>query len=239
MANTALGLQLTQLHRRQQLALRSATLRDVLRLWPMFDLDDIDESWPALETALLALIADRHRTSARLSSSYYRTFRAAERARGTFEPQVADPPNRTLVRATLTILGPIAAKKAIAARRPRVAETTLTRLSGSVGRQVLEGGRQTLQRSVKADPQARGWRRVTDGDPCDFCRDIADAGLIGDSVDFRAHDHCGCTQEPVMAVAPEAFANFLERFEADVAQRTASGVDSGLADRVENGFLYV
>lgn len=199
MADTTLGLQLTQLHRRQQLALRSATLRDMLAVWPLFDMDDIDGSWPAVEAALLALIAERHRTSAGLASNYYRTFRAAERARGTFDPTPAPPPGWPLARATLTILGPIGAKKAIAARRPKVAETTLTRLAGSVGRQVLDGGRKTLQQAVKADPQAKGWRRITDSSPCDFCAAIAAQGVIGDTVDFQAHDSCGCGQEPVYA----------------------------------------
>lgn len=239
MANTFAGFQLTNLHRRQQLALRAATIRDVLTLWPMFDVDDIDGSWPAMETALLALIMERHRTSSGLASNYYRAYRLAEKTPGQAEPQIAPPPDRTLVSATLTILGPIFTKKAIAARRPRVAATALTRISGSVGRQVLEGGRTTMQQSIKADPQAKGWRRVTDGSPCDFCQMIADRGLIGDDVAFEAHDHCGCSQEPVMAVAPDAFANFLKTFETEVAERSASGVDSGLADRVENGFIYV
>lgn len=196
MATTFAGQQLTQLHRQRQLGLRAATLRDLLRLWPMFDVDDIDGTWPPLESALLTLVATRHRDSSGLAANYYRAFRLVEGAPGTVEPKLAQPPDRTLTTATLRILGPIQAKKNITARRPRVAETTLTRLTGSVGRQVLAGGRQTVTESIKADPRARGMRRITSGSPCDFCADIAAQGVTGADVDFAAHDHCACTQEP-------------------------------------------
>ena len=200
MAETALGAQLTQLHRRRQLALRAATLRDLLALWPAFDIDDIDGSWPALEAALLTLVTARHRDSSGLAANYYRSFRDVEGIEGRFEPRLADPPNPTLTRATLAILGPILTKKAIARGQRRPAETMLTRLSGSVSRQVLNGGSDTLAASVKADRRAIGYRRVLDGDPCKWCRSQAAKAAAGnESAAFRRHDHCGCTAEPVFA----------------------------------------
>ena len=199
MARTQAGAQLTQLHRRRQLALRAATLRDLVSLWPIFRLDDIDGTWPALESALFTLIMSRYRDSAGLAANYYRAFRDVEGIPGRAQPVLAEAPDPVLVRATLTILGPIQAKKNIAAKRPKVAETTFARLSGSVGRQVMQGGRDTLQRTLRADPQARGWRRITDSSPCQFCAGIARQGVVGDDVDFKAHDHCGCTQEPAYA----------------------------------------
>lgn len=195
MASTAVGAQLTQLHRRRQLALRAATIRDLLAIWPAFDIDDIDGSWPALESALLTLVRSRHRDSAGLAANYYRTFRDVEGVSGQFVPRLAETPNETLTRATLTIVGPILTKKAIARGQRRPAETMLTRLSGTVTRQVLEGGRQTLHASAQADQQAKGWRRVTSGRACSFCAAIAAEGVIGTDVDFAAHDHCSCTQE--------------------------------------------
>lgn len=196
MAETFAGQQLTQLHRQRQLGLRAATLRDLLTLWPMFDIDDIDGSWPALESALLTLILARRRDSSGLAANYYRAFRLAEGATGAAEPRLADPPDRLLTVATLRLLGPIQAKKNITARRPRVAETTLTRLTGSVGRQVLEGGRQTVTKSIEADPQAKGMRRITSASPCDFCADLAAKDITGANAGFDAHDHCGCSAEP-------------------------------------------
>jgi hypothetical protein len=195
LARTAAGAELTRLHRQRQLALRAATLRDLLAVWPAFDIDDIDGSWPALEAALVTLVNARHRDSSGLAAAYYRTFRQAEGVPGRFTPKLAEPPNPTLLRATLNILGPIATKKAIARGQRKPAEVMLTRLSGSVSRQVLDGSRRTLQESTKADPRAQGWRRITSGNACSFCAAIAAEGVIGSEVDFAAHDHCSCTQE--------------------------------------------
>lgn len=196
MASTTLGSQLTQLHRQRQLALRAATLRDLLAIWPAFDINDIDGSWPALEAALVALIRDRRRTSSGLAANYFRTFRAAEGVAGEPRPVLAHEPNETLLRATLTILGPIATKKGIARGQRNPVVVAASRLSGSVTRQVLAGGRETLTRSIAADPRAKGWRRITDGDPCGFCAQLAGAVVSEASSEFQAHDHCGCSAEP-------------------------------------------
>lgn len=197
MANTTLGAELTDLHRRRQLALRAATIRDLLVLFPMFDLDDIDGSWPALESALTTLILARHRDSAGLAANYYRSFRDVEGIGGQFTPQLAPDPNPTLTKATLNVVGPIQTKKAIARGQREIGETMVTRLAGAVGRQVLKGGRTTLMDSVARDPKARGWRRITDGSPCSFCARIAGAVVSADKRDFKAHNHCGCSAEPV------------------------------------------
>lgn len=199
MARTFAGGQLTEQHRRRQLALRAATLRDLLRLWPAFDIDDIDGSWPPLESALATLITARRRDSAGLAANYYRAFRTVEGVPGTPEPRVVPKQDRTLLVATLRLVGPIQAKKNILARTSDPVGRTLTRLSGSVARQVLDGGRQTLAESIKTDRRAAGWRRVTDADPCDFCAGIADEGIQSEGGGFPAHDHCGCTAEPAFA----------------------------------------
>lgn len=196
MARTAAGTELTRLHRRRQLELRAGTIAGVLALWPAFDLEDIDGSWPTLEAGLLELIRARRRQSADLSIAYYRALRLVEGVAGDTPAVVADPPPAELERATLRLLGPIAAKKAIARRRPRVADDTLTRLAGSAGRLVLDGGRRSLSETLRADRRAAGWRRITDSSPCTFCSSIAEQGVVGADVDFAAHDHCGCTAEP-------------------------------------------
>lgn len=243
MADTLAGRQLTAQHRRWQLELRAATLDELVEVWPLFDLADIDGTWPALESALLTLIRSRRRESVDVAGNYYRALRAAEGVPGQLQPVAPVSPAPALERATLRLLGPIAAKRAIAARRPKVAADTLTRLSGSVGRQVLDGGRRTLTETMRRDPAARGYRRITDSSPCDFCRDLADEGIVGDSVDFRAHDHCGCAQEPAFDAAPapgstQQFDSFLDDLNANVAARR--GTSSGAAESVgADGFLYL
>jgi hypothetical protein len=195
MASSEAGRLLTEAYRGRQLALRAATVQDLLTVWPLFDLDDIDGSWSRIEVALLALIAQRRRASAGIASDYFRAFRTAEGAPGVATPLVAQPPNQRLLIATLRLLGPIATKKSIAAGNADPRGTAFSRIAGSVTRQVLNGGRQTLLASAKADRAAKGYRRITSANPCSFCAGIAAGGVVGLDVDFKAHDHCGCSQE--------------------------------------------
>lgn len=170
-----------------------------MTIWPAVNFDDLDGSWPTVQAALATLVLARRTDSSGLASDYYRSFRTAEGVPGRPEPRRAPPPDRTLLAATLALLGPIQAKKNIALNRPDEPARMLVRVSGSVTRQVLDGGRQTLAESVKVDRRARGWRRVTDASPCDFCAGIAAEGIHSEGGGFPAHDHCGCTAEPAFA----------------------------------------
>lgn len=195
MAETEAGRLLTEAHRQRQLTIRAAALRDLVRIWPAFNLEDIDRSWGPIETATLAVIAQRRRASAGAAANYFRAFRTAEGIPGPAEPRIAPSPRQSLLVASLRLLGPIATKKSIAAGVPNPVDRALTRISGSVARVVLNGGRETLLESARADRQAKGFVRVTDGDPCAFCADLAGFGITGLNAGFAAHDHCGCSQE--------------------------------------------
>jgi hypothetical protein len=56
-----------------------------------------------------------------------------------------------------------------------------------------------IRESVAADDYAQGWRRVTSGAACGFCRMLAGRGEVYTeaTADFASHDHCGCGAEPV------------------------------------------
>lgn len=198
MADTEAGRLLTQAHRQRQLALRAATLRDLLLLWPAFRLDDIDQSWRPLETAVLAVLANRRRASAGVAANYFRAYRTAEGAPGDTAPVLAEMPDRNLLVGALRLAGPIGTKKSLVAAVPNPVERAFSRVAGTVTRQVLDGGRITLTESVKADPAARGWRRITSGKACDFCSLLASRGAVygEDTAGFDSHDHCSCTAEP-------------------------------------------
>lgn len=76
----------------------------------------------------------------------------------------------------------------------------LVEASGAASRHVLNGGRKTLLTVLDADTPALGWQRVGDGDPCAFCAMLISRGPVYGSqvsASFEAHDHCGCTAEPV------------------------------------------
>lgn len=185
-------------HRQLQLALRAGTLRQVLALWPLFDLERLAETWPALRQALATLIAARHTDSVGLASAYYRAARLDAGVTGTAPIVLASLPSAEQLAISLDVVGLFGARRLLAQGRRDVAAQTLVKVSGAVGRHVLNGGRDTVLQSMQADPKARGWRRITSGKPCSFCSLLAGRGAVygKDSVDFAAHDHCSCSAEP-------------------------------------------
>ncbi len=205
MASSPAAAQLTQLHQRQQVALRADLIRQVTELFPALDVssfDGVDRSWPALERALEALTRDAFGTSSGLAVNYYELFRAAEGVGGASTPLLAEALAAERVATSLRVTGPFTAKHLIAARSSQVAEVTLTRLVGAASRLALSGGRDSLDRSIDADRRALGWARVTRGRSCAFCRMLASRGHVYRSErsagrDRRFHDLCDCQVEPV------------------------------------------
>lgn len=194
-------MNLAQQHRRQQIAVRAVTLRQVLSIWPAFDITDIDRTWPAVQSALTALVWLRHRDSAAVAARYYRQARSAAGVTGSAPIQIATPPPVEQLAVSLTHVGPVGAKKLLAAGRKDTAAQTLVKVSGTVSRLVLNGGRETLTNTIATDRRARGYERVTSGNACDFCSMLASRGAVygEESGSFEAHDHCSCTAEPVFA----------------------------------------
>lgn len=190
---------LTEKHRKAQLAVRAATLRDLLKLWPAFSINDISGSWPAFEEAVLLLIQARSKTSGGLASVYYRDLRRTLEVGGKATPRLVLPDTDSIVTG-LRVVGPANAGKQLALGRQvqKVAANTLVNISGQTTRHVLNAGRKTVDASVMADTKAVGWSRVTSGNACAYCSDLAAQGTIykSESIDFTAHDHCSCFPEP-------------------------------------------
>lgn len=201
MAATLAGAQLTVQHRSAQLALRAVTLRQVLRVWPAFDPEHIATSWPPVETALMSVIGQRRKDSATIAAGYFEAFRAAERIGGTAAPVLSafDVGATARAETSLQVTGYVTTERLTALRHPDPARTALVRVSGAVARHVLDGGRETLLASVRADRRALGWARATSGNPCSFCAMLASRGpAYGERTgDFQSHDHCACSLEPV------------------------------------------
>jgi len=74
----------------------------------------------------------------------------------------------------------------------------LTETQGSMSRLVLNAGRETSIETLRADTAAIGWQRILGTGGCDFCKMLAERGAVykEDTVDFAAHDHCGCSVVP-------------------------------------------
>lgn len=190
--------ELTVMHRRQQLALRKATIAQMERLWPALDWADLDRTYPGFAAEVAAVVAANRKVSSGLAAAYLRAFRVASGLSGDVRivvPPMAPEQFKTSLRVTSLV----AAKKS-AARLvdPREAMTNaLTQSSGAMARLVLNGGRGTVTQTIRSDSDAVGWRRVLGGGGCDFCKLLAGRVYPRDNADFDAHDKCGCTSEPV------------------------------------------
>ncbi len=198
MARTVAGRQLTEQHRQGQLQVRARALRDFARVWPVWTGDEA--SFQEMLTVSLPLIRAYNGLSATMAGGYFDAFRMAENPGGTATAKLPPPLDEALVLGPLHVTGIDMTRRAIAAgASPQAArQTALVRATGTVGRQVLTGGRDTIVLSTAADKKAGGWERVTSGDPCAFCVLVASRGAVfsEDTADFQSHDHCSCSGEP-------------------------------------------
>lgn len=116
-------------------------------------------------------------------------------------PDIDWGPSDRAAKVSLEVTGPVGQKSKAKRGKPlQVArDESFVQASGAAARHVLTGGRQSLLTLLDDDPQAVGWFRVTDGDPCAFCALLASRGPVYKSettAGFQAHDHCACTAEP-------------------------------------------
>lgn len=199
MATTPAGATLTEQHRQMQLALRALTIRQIMALWPAFDPEDMDRTWPPLFQALAMLIRLRGRDSAAITSRYYQRFRQVEGVPGQYLPKMAADAAAEQVARSLGYVGPVQTQKLLDLGRTDVREQAFVNVQGATTRLVLDQGRRTLIDNVKADPQALGYMRVSDGDPCAWCSMLISRGPIytKETAFFEAHDSCGCSAEGV------------------------------------------
>ncbi len=200
MAKTDAGAFLTEQHRRRQLALRNATVQELAVLWPAWSVDN-PGSFDTFAQAATTLTVSRRRESAGIAGGYYEAFRTAEGAEGRAALRLAEDLERRQLTAYLRASGLGSTVRALKSGRSftQARDVGFVELSGAVSLQVLNGARDTLTGSTRADSQARGWQRVTAGDPCPFCVMLAGRGPVykSNTSGFQAHKHCSCTAEPV------------------------------------------
>lgn len=196
---------LTARHRQQQLALRAATIQQLLRLWPTLDWTRLDRTFPAWVLAVGEVVQANKRTSSGLAAAYLQAFRLSEGIPAG-PVVVTDTVDAEQLLTSLRVTALVAAKRSAAAgmTAEQAMANAFVLSSGAASRLVLEGGRDTLVESLRADSRAFGWRRVSSGRACDFCRMLVGRGAVykQDTSGFASHDHCGCTAEPVYKEPP-------------------------------------
>jgi hypothetical protein len=214
-ATTVTGSELTEQHRRAQLALRSGFMRELVRLWPLIDLDRLDETAAEWIGYVTDLILTWRMQSVDRALSYYDEFRRAEIGqplpnRGNYRSLAV--PVTAAITTSLLVTGPIGVKSRIGKGiNPRIAKAkALVDVSGAASRHVMDGGRQLITEAAVKDKVALGYMRVTDADPCAFCAMLASRGPVyksresagtrrvaGENELHRYHDHCACQVEAV------------------------------------------
>lgn len=189
--------ELSQAHRRAQVALRASLLREILRIWPLLNLNNISGTWSAFEEAMLSLIRNRGKESQGLAIAYYREIRKAAAVDGRETPRLVDV-SPDVIRGGLTVVGAVNAGQQLARGRPveEIQRATLVNVSGEAVRHSLNFGRVTLLGSLLADKARPRWIRMTGGQPCLWCSAQA-AQSHAASERFRAHRHCVCFPVPL------------------------------------------
>lgn len=148
--------------------------------------------------------------SAALAADFYDDERERAGARGRFlaEPVVLDRSEKI--------------RRAVAWASEPMFDDTLTvtpesRLAEVVQLETARPNRDTILENRRRDPQSTGWRRVTSGVGCKFCRMLAARGAVyrEDTARFASHPNCSCTAWPV-------FRSNDDGVSADVLQYTAS-----------------
>jgi hypothetical protein len=201
-ASQAAQASLAEQFRMQQAYGSTQAMLAILAVWGLLDLRDVRSSWPAVRTAITALVRDGFTTAAREALAYYEQARAAAGVAEELPPlAIPDLPSPDLITATLDATGPYTLLGKIKAAEPvqQAAQTAGVRLGGAASRLILNGARQAVLTSVDSDAKAVGWMRVTASDPCAFCAMLASRGASYKSeqaAGFLAHNHCRCSAAP-------------------------------------------
>lgn len=241
--------QLTRRYLQRALAAKATALRDVVDIWRLIDSDDISRSWPAVMRALEIVVADGRSTVAGIAADYLEQMRDLQNPAAGLDIVLADTPDRLAIRGSLTATGPISMKEAIGRGLAveAASDRALVALSGAVSRVVLNGGRDTVIRTIEASGVYR-WMRVTHGKTCWFCAMLASRGPVytsrataGDARGRpgRFHDHCDCTIEPVLvaeAAIPESTRRYDDLWAAATAGLSGAAARNAFRTAYETAF---
>lgn len=169
---------------------------------------DLDVLWRQVNDAAVArelladilpeLIAVYGSAAGTLAADWYDDLRVEQEIPGRFSALVADLPPRGQTDA----LAGWAVGDLFSAQPDF--DGSLLKAQGGMQRLIGNVGRSTVMGSSIADPRAMGWQRVTDGNACGFCRMLASRGAVysESTVDFGAHDLCGCAATPAFDGRP-------------------------------------
>jgi len=197
-AITAAGKALTNLHRRQQLALRAQVIREVMQLWPAWQPMPPD-SVKAFEQAMVLLVQSRSKQSAAIAARYLERFRQAElREQSAQAIALAEARGAEQIKTVIGASARGGVYRALTHGQTYEAamQTGLVRVAGDVSRLVMLGGSDTITGEARRNKLR--YARVTSGNPCAFCAMLASRGPVywsEESASFEPHGNCSCQPE--------------------------------------------
>lgn len=203
MARTALGRQLTDLHRTAQGRIATATVAALLPVWKILDPADLDATSADWIATALPIIAHHRTVSADTAAAYLRAYRAVETGQpiADLDLPAAQPLNESAASLSLLVTGPVAIKARIGSGVDlRTAlDLSLAGSAASAARHAVNGGRELTLDTAQTDRRANGYRRVTSPGACAFCEEIAGYSEGNEALrgDFQCHDGCNCQPELV------------------------------------------
>lgn len=200
---------------------------DLNGFWGSLNLSRPEAARDALLDFLPALVTKYGDAAATVAADWYSDVRNAAGVRGPFVPLLAEAVDSDRVASTVRF-----AAQHLFTDDP---SQTLASLSGAVSKYALEPGRQTIVESAIRDPRASGWKRVTRGGGCDFCRMLEGRGGVYKeaTAHFASHGHCHCAAVPSWDEhAPEVDVRaYVASQRLDTLRRQAAGEDVTLSSR--------
>jgi hypothetical protein len=193
---------LTELHRMAQLRLGVVVVQQMRSAWNLIDPEDVEGSQDDWMNTVIPIVAAGKGQSAALAAAYVRAHRIAETGDPGPDPVQSRDVNRAALGISMLVTGLYSIRSNLSRGEAldQAMEVGDARTAASAMRYALDGGRETVLETVKADDRAEGFQRVTSGQACDFCAGIAEEGMTSrdaESLSFPAHDGCACSAEPV------------------------------------------
>ena len=190
---------LDRVYREQSLSIRARSLRDLQKIWPLLNVNNMGDTFAPWASAVATLIQRDRRLVSGLAASYIRATRLESGVSGDPKIIVSAAAPETQIATSLEVTALAGYRTALRYYpEEKAKQVAFVRTAGAVGRLVLNGGRDTVFDSIRADSRAGGWMRITAPGACSFCQMIAGRGAVysADTALFGAHDHCACLAKP-------------------------------------------
>lgn len=229
MARTSEGRELTEKHRKGQAGIVKRMLKVLLGIWDEeADYKNIDQSSLSFARRAAPEVLKFRAVSREYSKDYLVNFRDLEVPEPQRQP-IADVVDNYSLEDALQELWTAAraSMKRVSSKGYNTEdglEAGRNAVSGKATKIVADGGRRVIKDDVERGNGPVGYARVVDADPCAFCamlasRGVSYTGYLADGAglyrtdsfkdtnsrfvgkgDFKVHDGCQCTLEPVYKV---------------------------------------